>query len=150
MSRVVKIRGSLIIENIELAEEAIRLSRCRNVYIRNRTFVFEGYDHYDGFNKNREIMGIENKYKELLAEYYRKLEEERKRIEQERIEAEIKRLEEIRRIEEEKKRIEEEKKQLREEKKKLIIENAKKQGYRVKQEIQKDNTIKLVLQKRVY
>ncbi len=150
MSRVVKIQGSLKIENIELAKKALQFYNYSNVKIKNNSFVFEGYDHYDGINKNRDIMNIENKYKELLAEYYRKLEEERKRIEREKIEAEIKRLEEIRRIEEEKKRIEEEKKQLREEKKKLIIENAKKQGYRVKQEIQKDNTIKLVLQKRVY
>jgi len=35
-------------------------------------------------------------------------------------------------------------------KKKEVIKNAKKQGYTVKQELMKDNTVKLVLQKRIY
>ena len=35
-------------------------------------------------------------------------------------------------------------------KKKQVIKNAKKQGYVVKEEIMKDNKVKLVLQKRIY
>ncbi len=62
----------------------------------------------------------------------------------------MKRLEELKRIEEEKQRIEEEKRVNREAKKEQIIQNAKKLGYVVKKEVSKDNTIKLVLQKRVY
>jgi len=39
---------------------------------------------------------------------------------------------------------------LREAKAELLIANAKKQGYKLKKEIREDNTIKLVIQKRVY
>jgi F0F1-type ATP synthase membrane subunit b/b' len=39
---------------------------------------------------------------------------------------------------------------MRDEKADLIIANAKKQGYKLKKEIREDNTIKLVLQKRIY
>jgi DNA-binding winged helix-turn-helix (wHTH) protein len=46
--------------------------------------------------------------------------------------------------------IEEEKRVLREEKAERMIANAKKQGYKLKKEIREDNTIKLVLQKRIY
>lgn len=46
--------------------------------------------------------------------------------------------------------IEEEKRFYRESQREKIIENAIKNGYKLKSEIQEDNTIKLVLQKRVY
>jgi len=143
MSRVVKIKGQLNIENIELADQAIQSFNYKNIEIKNNQFLFDGYDHYDGINKNKEITNIENKYKALLNEYYLKLAKEK-------LNAELARLEEIKRIEQEKIRIEEEKRMAREKKKALIIENAKKQGYRVKKEITKDNKIKLVLQKRIY
>ena len=143
MSRIVKIRGVLKIENIEIAQQAISTFNYKGIQIKNNQFLFDGYDHYDGINKNKEITNIENKYKTLLDEYYQKIAEEK-------LSAELTRLEEIKRIEEEKMRIEEEKRMIREQKKALIIANAKKQGYRVKKEITKDNKIKLVLQKRVY
>jgi hypothetical protein len=63
------------------------------------------------------------------------------------------RIAEEKRIQEEKlekERLAEEKRVLREEKAMLIIENAKKQGYKIKKELRKDNTIKLVLQQRSY
>jgi len=143
MSRVVKIKGQLNIENIELAYQAIQSFNYQNIQIKNNQFLFDGYDYYDGMNKNKEITDIENKYKALLDGYYRKIAEEK-------LNAELARLEEIKQIEQEKLRIEEEKRIAREKKKALIIKNAKKQGYRVKKEITKDNKIKLVLQKRVY
>jgi hypothetical protein len=79
-----------------------------------------------------------------------KIEEERKAIE---LEKERMRRAEEQRIREEKleqERITEEKRVLREEKATLIIANAKKQGYKIKKELRKDNTIKLVLQQRSY
>jgi hypothetical protein len=79
-----------------------------------------------------------------------KIEEERKAIE---LEKERMRRAEEQRIREEKQeqeRITEEKRVLREEKATLIIANAKKQGYKIKKELRKDNTIKLVLQQRSY
>lgn len=157
MSRIIKIRGQLRIENLELAQQAIKHFGNAGVSIIDNQFSFQGYDYYDGINKNREIENIERKYKQLLNEYYEKIEAEKKRIAKEKRLAEEKRLEEIRlieeriqKIEEERLRVEKEKELRREEKKQQIIENAKKQGYRVQKEISKDNTIKLVLQKRVY
>lgn len=125
MSRVVKIRGKVIIQNIELAKEAIK--ECKyNIEIVNNKFVFEKYDHYDGRYKKDEIIKIENIYLQKFNVY----------------------LEEI--AEEERLKIEEEKRILREQKADIAIANAKKQGYKVKKEIKEDNTIKLILQKRVY
>jgi len=46
--------------------------------------------------------------------------------------------------------VEEEKRIYREKQREKIIENAIKNGYKIKKEIQEDKTIKLVLQKRVY
>ncbi len=143
MSRVVRIKGTLKIENMQIAQDAIKCFGYNGIKIENNQFVFSQYDYFDGINKNKEISDVENKYKELLRNYY-------EQIAQEKLNAELARLEEIRLIEEERLRVEEEKKVAREEKKNLIIENAKKQGYRVKKEITKNNTIKLVLQKRVY
>jgi len=79
-----------------------------------------------------------------------KIEEERKAVELER--ERIQKEEEQRIIKEkkERERIEKEKIIMREEKADLIIANAKKQGYKIKKELRKDNTIKLVLQKRIY
>ena len=194
MSRTVTIRGTLIIKNIQIAQQAIQECQQESINVRGRTqtfishypqtniriqnqrFVYQGYDYYDGLNKQREIQRLEEKYNSLLQEHYRKIEAEKRRIEEEKrrleeqiarekeaaekrrleqiakekAEAELKRLQEIQRIEEEKRRIEEEKRKLREEKKEKIIQQAKKQGYQVKQEVTKDNKIQLVLQKRVY
>ena len=158
MSRVVKIRGNLIIENIQLAQDAINYFNYNGIKIVGNQFIFNDYDYYDGLNKTHQILDIENKYKDLLKNYYLEVEREKKRIAEEQAKAKAAaRLEElrikeerIRAIEEERLRLEEEKRLLREEKRNRIIENAKKQGYRVKQEISADNKIKLVLQKRVY
>lgn len=157
MSRVIKIKGTLRIENVKLAQDAINSFNYKGIKIINNQFLFNEYDYYDGMNKHREINDIENKYKKLITEYYQKIEEVKRKLEQEKINAELDRLEEIRSIEEELRLIEEEKikievekKVIREAKRDLIIANAKKQGYRVKKELTQNNTIKLVLQKRVY
>jgi len=126
MSRIVTIKGKVKIQNLDLAKEAIKEAGVKNIQIQNNQFVFSGYDYYDGINKDKEIKKVEEIYLKKFNEYLKKLEEE------------------------EKKRIEEEKRKIREEKYKIIIENAKKQGYKVKKEIRENNTIKLVLQKRVY
>jgi len=125
MSRVINIKGKVVIQNIALAQEAI--NECRfDVEIKNNQFVFNKYDHGDGWNKEAEIMQIETLYTQKFNIY----------------------LEQV--AEEERLQIEEEKRVLREEKAELMIANAKKQGYKLKKEIREDNTIKLVLQKRVY
>ena len=54
MSRVVRIKGDLIIENIEIAESALRASRLGGVRIENRRFVLN-VDYYDGIRKQAEI-----------------------------------------------------------------------------------------------
>ena len=66
--------------------------------------------------------------------------------------AEVKKIEQniIKEKEEEALKIEEEKRIRREEIANKAIENAKKQGYKLKKQIQEDNTIRLVLQKRTY
>jgi hypothetical protein len=143
VSRVVRIRGKLKVENLQIAEEAIRCFNYSGIRIENDRFLFNEYDYYDGFNKRSEIADVEKKYKELLESYYEQFAIEKQT-------AELARLEEIKRIEEEHIRREKERKALQEEKRNIIIENAKKQGYRVKKEITKENKIKLVLQKRIY
>lgn len=154
MSRIVKIVGKLHIENIQIARDAIDNCSIQGVTITNNQFVFSGYDYTDGRTKNKDIQRLEQKYLELLKLYKEKIAEEKRLLEikkeKERLEAERKRLEELRRIEEEMKRIEEEKRIFREERKELIIKNAEKQGYVVKKEVTKDNTIKLVLRRRTY
>ncbi|UUO25475.1 hypothetical protein FGD67_21335 [Colwellia sp. M166] len=99
----------------------------------------------------------EKRKAKLEQEKIEKLEMERLKIEEERkaieLEKEKMRIAEEKRIQEEKlekERLAEEKRVLREEKAMLIIENAKKQGYKIKKELRKDNTIKLVLQQRSY
>lgn len=125
MSRIVNIRGTVIIQNLELAKESIR--ECGlEIDIVNKQFVFQKYDFYDGLNKDKEIEKVEKLYLLKFNQYIRELEEE------------------------ERLRIEKEKELLREEKYNQIILNAKKQGYKVKKEKREDNTIKIVLQKRVY
>jgi hypothetical protein len=132
-----------MIENFEIAQSALKKCNCSGIKIENNLFIFNQYDYYDGIHKHNEVVKVENEYKKLLQEYY-------ERIAKEKLIADMKRLEELKRIEEEKQRIEEEKRVNREAKKEQIIKNAKKQGYVVKKEVSKDNTIKLVLQKRVY
>jgi len=125
MSRIVNIKGKVDIRNLDLANAAIKESGL-DIKIQNNQFVFEGYDYYDGINKDKDIENVEKIYFVKYNEYVQELEEK------------------------ERLRIEKEKELLREEKYNKIIENAKKQGYKVKKEKRIDNTIKLVLQKRVY
>lgn len=128
MSRVINIRGNTIIQNIQLAKESIRELRL-NVEIKNNQFIFNKYDALDQINekqKTQEIKQIEALYKHKFNIY----------------------LQEV--AEEERLKIEEEKRILREEKADILIANAKKQGYKLKKEIRENNTIKLVVQKRVY
>lgn len=126
MSRVVKIKGKLILYNLEIAKQVLNEFNLPNVVIQDKSFIFEGYDYYDGRNKSTEINQLENRYNELYSFYLEQL------------------------AEQERKRIEEEKRVIREQKKQLILKNAEKQGYKVKRLIEENNTIKLVLQKRVY
>ena len=126
MSRVVKIKGKLILYNLEIAKQVLNEFNLPNVVIQDKCFIFEGYDYYDGRNKSTEINQLENRYNELYSFYLELL------------------------AEQERKRIEEEKRVIREQKKQLILKNAEKQGYKVKRLIEENNTIKLVLQKRVY
>jgi len=126
MSRVVKIVGKVQVENIELAEEAIRESGISGVTLNNGVFQFEGYDYEDGYGKDEEIRKIEQIYQKKWKAHLEEL-------------AEL-----------ERKRIEEEKRLYREEQMNKVIENAKKHGYKLKKEVKEDNTIKLVLEKRVY
>jgi len=126
MSKIVTIIGKVEILNTELAKEVIKELSLQNITIQNKQFIFSDYDHYDGVYRNKEIQEAEEIYLKKFNEYLQKLEEE------------------------ERKKIEEEKRKRREEKYEIIVENAKKQGYKLKKEIRKDNTIKLVLQKRVY
>jgi len=128
MSRVINIKGKVIIQNIELANEAINECSC-GIKIENNQFVFNEYDAYDRIDKSdkaKDLEKVETLYFQKFNLY----------------------LEEV--AEEERLKIEEEKRVLREEKVELMIANAKKQGYKLKKEIREDNTIKLVLQKRVY
>ena len=126
MSRIVKIVGKVKIENLELAEEAIRESGISGVTIKNGQFVFEGYDYYDGVGKESDIAKIEKIYQKKWNDHLKELEEQERR------------------------RIEEEKRKFREEQLAKVMENAKKHGYKLKKEVREDNTIKIVLERRVY
>jgi len=128
MSRVINIKGTVVIQKIELAREAIQECSC-GIEIVNNRFVFNQYDAYDRISqseKSRDLAKVETLYIQKFNIY----------------------LEQV--AEEERLRIEEEKRILREKKADLMIANAKKQGYKLKKEIREDNTIKLVLQKRIY
>jgi len=164
MSQTIRVKGTVFIENKKIAIETIQEFR-NGIYFENNQFKFEQYDAYDRISqseKNREMEKVEQEYLRRLELFKQEEERKRQELERRRIEAEerkiqeeierIKREEEARRIAEEKerKRIEAEKLRIREEKADLIIKNAKKQGYKLKKEIKKDNTIQLVLQKRIY
>jgi len=128
MSRVINIKGKVVIQNIEIAKEAIKECSCGIEIVHNR-FIFNQYDAYDRISqseKSKDVAKVETLYTQKFNIY----------------------LEQV--AEEERLRIEEEKRVLREKKADLMIANAKKQGYKLKKEIREDNTIKLVLQKRVY
>ncbi len=128
MSRVINIKGTIIIQNIELAREAIQECSC-GIEIVNNRFIFNQYDALDRISqseKSKDVVKVETLYTQKFSIY----------------------LEQI--AEEERLKIKEEKKVLQEKKADLAIANAKKQGYKLKKEIREDNTIKLVLQKRVY
>jgi len=125
MSRVVNIRGSVVIQNMNLALESVK--ECElDVKIENNRFVFNQYDYNDGHYKKEEIQKVETLYTQKFNVYIKNT------------------------AIEEQKRVEEEKRKVREEKADLIIANAKKQGYTLKKEVREDNTIKLILQQRVY
>jgi len=126
MSRNVRIVGRVKIENIELANESIQESGISGIIIQNNQFVFDGYDYYDGQNKNSDISKIEEIYNQKFKVHLEKL------------------------AEAERKRIEEEKKVYQEEQLEKVMKNAEKHGYKLKKEVREDNTIKVVLQKRVY
>ena len=87
---------------------------------------YDALDQINGKTKENEINKVEELYKNKFNIYLEQL------------------------AYEEQLKIEKEKELLREEKYKKIIQNAKKQGYKVKKEKREDNTIKLVLQKRTY
>ncbi len=128
MSRTIYIKGKVIIQNIDIAHEVLTELNL-NIKIENNQFIFNEYDAYDEISeskKAKDIVLIENLYMQKFNLY----------------------LEQV--VQEERLRIEEEKRVIRDEKANLMIENAKKQGYKLKKEIREDNTIKLVLQKRVY
>ncbi len=128
MSRTINIRGRVVIQNIEIAKELIQ--ECSyGIKIENNQFVFNEYDAYDRIvesAKIKDMQKVEILYTQKFNIY----------------------LEQV--AEEERLKIAEEKRVLREERAELIIANAKKQGYKLKKEIREDNTIKLVLQQRIY
>ncbi|MDX4040297.1 hypothetical protein [Aliarcobacter skirrowii] len=128
MSRTINIKGHLIIQNIQIAREVLN-ELGLDIKIENKRFIFNEYDKWDQIDENqkrKEIEKIESLYTQKFNKY----------------------LEEI--VEAERLRIEEEKRIRREEIANQAIENAKKQGYKLKKQIQEDNTIRLVLQKRTY
>ncbi|MDX4066142.1 hypothetical protein Q6A91_08940 [Aliarcobacter skirrowii] len=128
MSRTINIKGHLIIQNIQIAREVLN-ELGLDIKIENKRFIFNEYDKWDQIDENqkrKEIEKIESLYTQKFNKY----------------------LEEI--AEAERLRIEEEKRTRREEIANQAIENAKKQGYKLKKQIQEDNTIRLVLQKRTY
>ena len=128
MSRTINIKGHLLIQNIQIAREVLN-ELGLDIKIENKRFIFNEYDRWDQIDENqkrKEIEKIESLYTQKFNKY----------------------LEEI--AEAERLRIEEEKRIRREEIANKAIENAKKQGYKLKKQIQEDNTIRLVLQKRTY
>ncbi len=175
MSRTIKVKGNIFIKNKSIAISVIQEFK-NGIYFENNQFKFEKYDANDRisqYDKEQEMQIVENEYLrryEIFTENQERirveqekrliaLQEEQKRIqEKDRIEQIEKEKQRIKREEEERiiaykkeqLRIEEEKRVIRDEKADLMIANAKKQGYKLKKEIREDNTIKLVLQKRVY
>ena len=59
MSRVVKIKGKLILYNLEIAKQVLNEFNLPNVVIQDKCFIFEGYDYYDG-NKSTEINQLQS------------------------------------------------------------------------------------------
>ena len=128
MSRTINIKGNLLIQNMQIAQDTLD-ELGLDIEIKNNYFIFNKYDALDQINgktKENEISKVEELYKYKFNIYLEQL------------------------AYEEQLRIEKEKEILREEKYEKIIQNAKKQGYKVKKEKREDNTIKLVLQKRTY
>jgi hypothetical protein len=111
MSRVVKIIGSMTIDNLALAKKALSKSKNSDIKIVDGKFEFNQYDYYYGKDRAEEIKEVEKIYNELVAE---------------------------------------EERAYREAQRDKIIENALKHGYKLKKEVQEDETIRLVLVKRVY
>ena len=128
MSRTINIKGNLLIQNMQIAQDTLD-ELGLDIEIKNNYFIFNKYDALDQINgktKENEISKVEELYKNKFNIYLEQL------------------------AYEEQLKIEKEKELLREEKYEKIIQNAKKQGYKVKKEKREDNTIKLVLQKRTY
>lgn len=168
MSRVIHVKGRVFIANRKIAIDVIKEAR-NGIYFENNQFLFKQYDAYDQISerqKAREMEQVEQEYLRRVNLYEQQ--KQQAALEQKRLaELEIARLkleeqqkaialeqERIRLAEEqakqEQQRIAAQKEALREEKAMRIIANAKKQGYKIKKELRKDNTIKLVLQKRSY
>jgi beta-glucosidase-like glycosyl hydrolase len=128
MSRTINIKGNLLIQNMQIAQDTLD-ELGLDIEIKNNYFIFNEYDALDQINsktKENEISKVEKLYKNKFNIYLKQL------------------------AYEEQLRIQKEKELLREEKYEKIIQNAKNQGYKVKKEKREDNTIKLVLQKRIY
>ena len=128
MSRTINIKGNLLIQNMQIAQDTLD-ELGLDIEIKNNYLIFNKYDALDQINgktKENEISKVEELYKNKFNIYLEQL------------------------AYEEQLKIEKEKELLREEKYEKIIQNAKKQGYKVKKEKREDNTIKLVLQKRTY
>jgi hypothetical protein len=128
MSRAINIKGDILIQNIQIAQDTLD-ELGLEIKIQNNYFIFQEYDDWDeidGDTKEKEIARVEELYQEKFTIYLEQLEYE------------------------EQLRIQKEKEILREEKYEKIIQNSKKQGYKVKKEKREDNAIKLVLQKRIY
>ena len=84
MSRVVNVKGKVVIQNIDLAMDAIN-EFDSDIDIVNNQLVFNKYDAYDRINasqKEKEIFEVESLYKYKFDLYLEKVaEEERIRIE---------------------------------------------------------------------
>jgi len=126
MSRIINIKGDILIQNIQIAQDTLD-ELDLDIKIENNHFIFNQYDAWDMINskdKESEIKKVEELYQEKFSIYLEQLEQE----------------EQI--------RIAKEKEAIRETKYQQIVQNAKKQGYKVKKEKREDNSIKLVLQRR--
>ncbi len=133
MSRVVKIKGKLLIKHKHLAEETIREVAINGVKVIDGAFVFEGYDYLDGQKKPQEIETLETRYNEKVELYEKELEEKMRLLEEQRKFEELKRLEEERARAEELAAIEEAR---AEERKQQAAERAQRAAARAEQQRQ--------------
>ena len=144
MSRVIKIKGKILIKNSEVANKTITELVMKNVSVINNSFVFEGYDYNDGLFKADELSKLETSYLINLRIYEEELKEKMKILEEQR------KFEELKRLEKERVQAEKERERVQSEALEKIKVNAKKNGYKIKQQVTEDNKVKLILVKRVY